>query len=190
MSLHSALALVCLASLGAGQSLRISVYAPAGTVNRYLATPVDREKATALLRGLKITRVFVEGRRGDQYVTPEALRTVRDDLLSRGFEVAGGVATVAGKSFGVPDSSSRVFLNFQAEKTQRDVAQFFAENAAIFDEVIVDDFYCTQDRSPESEKARGARSWSDYRRDLAGFPNRFDDAEAGAGSAPLLPADH
>jgi len=158
--------LLCLGPLGGAQPLRISVYAPAGTVNGYLANPEDRERSAALMHQLKVSKVFVEGRRGDQYVTPEVLRTVRDDLRSRGFEVAGGIATVAGKTFGVPDTSTRVFLNFQAEKTQREISQFFAEDAAIFDEVIVDDFYCTRDTSPESERARGARSWSDYRRDL------------------------
>ena len=76
--LGSALALLCLAPSGAGQSLRISVYATAGTVNRYLGTPADRDKAVALLRGLKVTRVFIEGRRGDQYVAPE----VADVLIS------------------------------------------------------------------------------------------------------------
>jgi hypothetical protein len=51
-------------------------------------------------------------------------------------------------------------------KTQRQIAEFFRENAGVFDEIIIDDFYCSEDTSPESDKARGARDWGQYRRDL------------------------
>jgi hypothetical protein len=58
------------------------------------------------------------------------------------------------------------WLNWESPKTQADVAGFFTENAPIFDELIVDDFFCTGDVSPESDLARAGRAWGDYRRDL------------------------
>lgn len=160
---------VCLLLIGAAaspQPLRISVYAPAGTVNRYLATAEDRARAAGVMQRFRATKVWVEGRRGDQYVKPELLREVRDDLIARGFQVSGGLTTVRGKTFGVASTGGRYWMNFQAEKTQRDIAEFFRENAAIFDEIMVDDFYATDDTSPESQEARGELSWSDYRRKL------------------------
>jgi hypothetical protein len=57
-------------------------------------------------------------------------------------------------------------LNWEHPKTQKDISQFFTENAPIFDDLIVDDFFCTGDTSQQSEQARGARSWGEYRRDL------------------------
>jgi len=73
---------------------------------------------------------------------------------------------VPGGTFGTPQKSGLGWLNWESRKTQLDVAGFFTENAPVFDELIVDDFYCTGDTSPESEQAKGARSWGVYRRDL------------------------
>jgi len=150
----------------AAQTLRISVYTPAGTVNRYLSTPADRAKAAGVIERFKVSKIWIEGRRGDQYVTPEVLTAARDDFRARGFLVSGGFTTIPGKTFGVPGNPGRTWLNFQAEQTQRDMIKFFNENAAIFDEIMVDDFYCTEDTSAESEKAKGNLSWSEYRRKL------------------------
>ena len=153
-------------ALAADAPLKLSVYATAGGVNRYLNTADGRERAVGALRHLGISKVFLEGRRGDAYVSPDTLRVVRDFFVERGVQVSGGIATVPGASFGVRQNERLGWLNYEAEKTQRDMAQFFAENAAVFDELIIDDFYCTADTSPESQKARGGRSWGQYRQDL------------------------
>ncbi|MEN6535609.1 MAG: hypothetical protein ABFD89_18240 [Bryobacteraceae bacterium] len=146
--------------------LRVSVYATADGVNKYLSTPADRAKTAEVLHRFHVSRVFVEGRRGDDYVQPELLREIRDDLLAHGFEVTGAIATVPGKTFGVRQNGDLGWMNFQAKKTQEDIAGFFRENAGIFGEIVIDDFFCTGDTSPESETARDGRSWAAYRQDL------------------------
>lgn len=160
------LAAFLLAGAAGAPPLRLSVYATAGGVNRYLETEAGREQAVRTLRRLGATKIFLEGRRGDEYVPPGKLRAVRDFLRAAGFETAGGIATVPGKTFGVRQQGPLAWLNYQNARTQRDVARFFTENAALFEELIVDDFYCTADVSEESERARGSRSWGEYRRDL------------------------
>jgi hypothetical protein len=57
-------------------------------------------------------------------------------------------------------------MNWEAEATRQGVAEFFRTNAAVFGDLVVDDFYCTMDASPESEKARAGRDWGEYRREL------------------------
>ena len=161
----TAILLLTFASLAQPQ-LRWSVYSTAGDVNRHFVPESARERTVAALKKLHIQHVFVEGRRGDEYVSPDNLRLVRDYLVKQGFAVSGGIATVPGKSWGVRQDTHLGWLNYQNPKTQQEIAQFFRENAAVFDEIIVDDFYCTGDTSPESEKARGSKAWGDYRRDL------------------------
>ncbi len=147
-------------------ALTLSVYATATDVLQHLAPPTVRTAALARLQALHVSRVFLEGRRGDEYVPPATLAEVRDFLAAHGLASAGGVATVPGAGFGVRQNEGLGWLNWEAEKTRRDVARFFTENAAVFDTLIVDDFFCTGDTSPVSEAARGARSWAAYRRDL------------------------
>ncbi|MGB9605944.1 MAG: hypothetical protein ACPL88_08715, partial [Bryobacteraceae bacterium] len=150
----------------AAQPLRVSVYVTAGGVETYLGSEEGRRKAVEMLRPLRVSRLFLEGRRGDECVAPDRLRAIADWLRREGFEVSGGIATVPGRNFGVRQNGGLNWLNFQSEKTQRDIAAFFRENAPLFDELIVDDFYCTADTSPESQQARAERSWADYRQDL------------------------
>lgn len=147
-------------------SLKFSVYATAGDVTRYLLDTAERGRAEAAMKRLNISRIFLEGRRGDEYVPPAQLRMLRQYFAGRGMETTGGIATVPGKVFGTRQNEKLGWLNWESEQTQKDIANFFRENAAVFDQLIVDDFYCTGDTSPESEKARGARSWGDYRQDL------------------------
>ncbi|MCP5518050.1 MAG: hypothetical protein H7A45_21885 [Verrucomicrobiales bacterium] len=146
--------------------LRLSLYATAGDILRHLATDEQRARALRQLGPLPVSRIFLEGRRGDEYVPPALLRTVRGFLEEHGIETAGGIATVPGSQFGVRQNEGLGWLNWQNPETRADVAAFFTENAPLFEELIVDDFFCTGDTSPESGAARGTRSWGEYRRDL------------------------
>lgn len=151
---------------GNSPTLRLSIYATAGDVLRFLATPEQRSNTLNRLRPLPVSRIFLEGRRGDTYVPPNVLVQVRDALEAEGIHCSGGIATVPGQHFGIRQNGGLSWLNWEAEKTRRDVAAFFSETAPIFSEIIIDDFYCTADTSPSSHAARGDRSWGQYRRDL------------------------
>lgn len=151
---------------GAEPALKISVYATAGGVQQLLATPESRQRAAEAMRRLGVTRVVLEGRRGDEFVPPETLSELRRQLSALGFETSGGIATVPGKSFGVRQQGALGWLNWEAAATRKGVEEYFRTNAAVFDELVVDDFYCTMDTSPESEQARAGRDWGVYRRDL------------------------
>ncbi len=150
----------------AGDRLRVSVYCTAGDVQHHLATPEGRQRVLLALQPLGVSRLFLEGRRGDEYVAPEQLREVRDFFASHKIQCSGGIATVPGQKFGVRQAGGLSWLNWESPKVRADVAGFFTENAPIFDTLIVDDFFCTGDVSPEADRARGSRSWEEYRRDL------------------------
>ena len=147
-------------------SLQLSVYCTAGDVEHYLGTAEARQQVLHVLQPLKVARLFLEGRRGDQYVSPAQLGELRDWFAAQGIRCSGGLATVPGANFGQRQQGGLEWLNWESRKTQTDVAAFFAENAPVFPELVVDDFFCTGDTSPEAAQARGARSWGQYRRDL------------------------
>jgi len=144
----------------------MSVYATAGDIQASLATPAARQRVLEQLAPLHVSRLFLEGRRGDEYVPPSLLTEIRDFFTARGITCSGGIATVPGDNFGVRQNGGLGWLNWEAARTQSDVRGFFVENAPVFSELIVDDFYCTADTSEPSERARGGRPWSQYRREL------------------------
>lgn len=150
----------------AAVDLQISVYCTAGDIQQHLMTDEGRQRVLSVLQPLGAARLFLEGRRGDEYVAPEVLKSLRAFFAVHHIECSGGIATVPGANFGVRQQGELGWLNWESSKTRFGVAQFFRENAPIFDELIVDDFYCTGDVSPVSATARGDRAWGDYRRDL------------------------
>ncbi len=147
-------------------ALKVSVYATAGGIQQLMATPEARLRAVEAMKRLGVTRVILEGRRGDEYVAPEQLQQLRSALDGLGLASSGGIATVPGKNFGVRQQGPLGWLNWEAGATRDGISGFFRENAAVFDELVVDDFYCTADASPESERMRAGRDWGLYRRDL------------------------
>ena len=153
-------------AFAAADDLRISVYCTAGDVLQHLATHDARQKVLRAIQPLNVSRLFLEGRRGDEYVAPDQLHAIREFFATKGIACSGGIATVPGANFGTRQTGDLAWLNWESTKTRASVAQFFTENAPVFDELIVDDFFATGDVSAESAAARGTRSWGDYRRDL------------------------
>ncbi|MCC7498737.1 MAG: hypothetical protein IT160_14240 [Bryobacterales bacterium] len=161
-----ALLLSLAVSVFAAGPLQLSVFAEAGDVKQYLSTAEGRQDAATRLKKLHITGIYLESRLADTYVPPEEMKPIRDFFLALGFRVSAGTVNTPGQHWGVRQKGPLLWLNYQAEKTQRDIRQTVHESASVFDEIIIDDDYCTEDTSPESEAARAGRGWGQYRRDL------------------------
>lgn len=142
------------------------VYVTAGQVEQRLSTPADRQAASEYFAEIGVDTVFIETMRSGREIDTELLVATRDDLLAHGFSVSAGVATTNGADFGVPSSTPGIWFNYEAEKTRNDLAAHIRRIAAIFDEIIIDDFWATDDESELSRNAKGERSWSEYRLDL------------------------
>jgi hypothetical protein len=148
----------------AGEPVRFGVYVTAGNVAPLLED--NGRDALALLHEHALRFVVLEVYRGGTAVPPATLAAARDLLQVHGYEVWGGIATVPGGDFGVHQKGPLGWFNYQAKKTQDDLAMLMREVAPVFDRFVVDDFLCTGDVSDESKDARGDRSWADYRRAL------------------------
>lgn len=146
------------------QSLRLSTYVTAHTVEQMFTTEAGRREVLSLLNCYGITKVYLEVYRGGLAITPGLIEISVRFLEDNGFEVAGGIATVPGKDFGVRQEGPLGWFNWQNQKTQDDLRKVIEDSAPFFDTFIVDDFLCTSDTSLESKAAKGERSWSEYRR--------------------------
>jgi len=146
--------------------LRLSVYITAQSVTNHFADDQGRRQAVSLMRSMGITKAYVEVYRGGLVVDETLLKTVIKYLQRSGFDVVGGIATVPGKDFGVRQEGRLGWFNWQNAKTQNDLKRVMQQTAGLFDEFIIDDFLCTADTSLESKRAKGDKTWSQYRRDL------------------------
>lgn len=146
--------------------LRLSVYLTSDSVQKLASDPAARANALAILKPLRISHVFLEFYRGGDIVDRPALESLRDFFIENGFEVTGGIATVPGGNVGLQQEAPLTWFNWQNPKTQEDIRRIISDAAPVFDNLIVDDFFCTSDLSAESQAAKGDRSWAEYRCDL------------------------
>ena len=148
------------------ETLRLSTYVTAHTVEQMFKTDEGKREVLSLLRCYGITKVYLEVYRGGLVIGPELIGPSVTFLEENGFEVAGGIATVPGNDFGVRQEGPLGWFNWQNPKTQEDLRKVIEDSAPFFNTFIVDDFLCTSDTSLESKAAKGERSWSEYRRAL------------------------
>jgi hypothetical protein len=148
------------------QILRLSTYVTAHTVEQMFNSEEGRIEVLSLLRCYGITKVYLEVYRSGLVIPPGQIEPAVKFLKDNGFEVVGGIATVPGNEFGVRQDGPLGWFNWQNQKTQDDLRKVIEDSAPFFDTFIVDDFLCTSDTSIESKKAKGERSWSEYRRAL------------------------
>lgn len=147
-------------------ALVLEVYATSGQVNQSFATEESRKAALEKFRALGITKVYLEVVRGGEHARPEILLAARDFFRANGVEAAAGVATLPGPDYGVGSNGTQYAMNYEAPETREALRGTMEFCAREFDEIIVDDFLMTDDESEVSVKARGDRSWSEYRLDL------------------------
>lgn len=148
------------------RDLRFGSYATSQQVEQLATSETFRARAWEAIRTMGITRLYVEVYRGGHTVSPDQLIYVRDWLREKGLDVVGGIATVPGGETGVHQEGPLDWFNWQNGKTQRDLEKIMRTAAPLFDTFIVDDFLCTGDVSEESKRAKGDRSWGEYRRAL------------------------
>ena len=154
------------------QGLSIQVYATAGQITPLLGTPEKRAKALEALRPFQVDKIYLEAIRGDERPEEKVLLESRDFFRAHGFRVATGITTIPGKTFGESANGDRYRLNYESPKTQEDMKKAFRYMASGFDEILIDDFFCTDDTSEISDRARGSRSWEAYRLELMPWVGR------------------
>ena len=149
-----------------GEDLRLGSYATSDQVERLATDEAFRDAVWATIERMGITKLYLEVYRGGHMVSPEQLVQMRDWCRERDISVVGGIATVPGGDVGVRQEGPLGWFNWQNVKTQRDLERIMRASAPVFDTFIIDDFFCTGDISAESERAKGDRSWGQYRREL------------------------
>ncbi len=147
-------------------AVEFQTYVTAQQVDTYLSTKEGLEQALSVFNDLDIKKVYIETLRSGHQPALSTLKSARDYFESHGLRVSGGITTTHGNQFGTPTNGSGYWLNYQNAKTQQDLRHHIERIAPLFDEIMIDDFFATDDQSEESIKAKGERSWPDYRMDL------------------------
>lgn len=111
-------------------------------------------------RQLHVDKIYLETHRDGVIVDEALLERLKKYFNDRGVQVAGGITYTI-------DEPNRFQTFCYSDPVQRAKAKQIAElTARHFDEIILDDFFFTSCKCDLCVKARGSRSWQDYRLQL------------------------
>ncbi|MBZ0257176.1 hypothetical protein K8I31_14005, partial [bacterium] len=125
--------ILAISSITHAQTVEFQTYVTAGEVEPLFSAPEQCQKSIAALKALNIKTVYLETIRGTQAPSLDVLAAARDALQAEGFRVSAGIATIFGDGFGVDSNRPGIWLNYQAEETQHNLADHISKIAPLFD---------------------------------------------------------
>jgi len=109
-----------------------------------------------------LDKVYIEPHRGNTDVSAEKIRAVKALFEERGIETAGGITT----TIQMPGHEKKSLLNsfcYTEAACRERLVEIVKATAALFNEIILDDFYFTACRCDHCIEAKGKKTWAEYR---------------------------
>jgi len=144
-------------------------------VRSYLSSEADLAEAIRWCQATAVTKVYLEEYRDGQQADGPTLMRARDRFRAAGFLASGCVTTTR---LGKPSAGRWGSLTCYTDPATQDHLQAVFEFAAgLFDEIMIDDFWCTDCTCSNCDAARASRTvaigpktypvagdtWPDYR---------------------------
>lgn len=143
--------------------LRISTLFTAQNVRDHLTSEQGLDDAVQWCKQTGVTHVFIEAFRNNYTADRQTLQRAQSRFTAEGFDVSGCVTTTR---VGKISTGWNVISCYTDQRTQSQLQKIFEYTASLFDEIMIDDFLFTDCECEECERARGDRSWADYRCEL------------------------
>ena len=139
----------------------VSIYIPVSIVNKFAEPGRLESEWQQISSQVNVDKVYIESQRSRELASDELLDKVKKFFVDHGVQVAGGITYSdvpdgwQFRSFCYTDASDREFIKKATEQLARH-----------FDEIILDDFYFVTTKNESDIKAKGNRSWTDFRLEL------------------------
>lgn len=145
------------AGVGPYRNFGVAVYCRVYEV-RQMKDPAYLERTWAAISPhLKINKVYLETHRDTVVVDQATLDQAKAFFASKGVRVAGGITITINES---NQFETYCYSNPEHRARLRQVVEFTAKN---FDEFILDDFFFTSCKCDLCIKAKGTKSWTQFR---------------------------
>ncbi|HEY4338728.1 MAG TPA: hypothetical protein VGM97_02165 [Steroidobacteraceae bacterium] len=138
-------------------AFKAAVYVRAYEVDRMKDDQWLQQSWSVVSRAVKVDKVYLETHRDKLLVDGATLEKAKAFFAARGIRTFGGITWTRNESnrfetFCYSNVADRAWVKHVAEETARH-----------FDDIILDDFFFTSCKSDEEIRARGNRTWTQYR---------------------------
>jgi hypothetical protein len=149
-----------LSGQGKYKNFKVSVYTRAYEVQKMKDPKWLDSTWTVISSQLDVDKIYLETHRDMIIVDPQTLEDAKRYFESKGLEVAGGI------TYTIDESNFFKTYCYTKPADRQKVKEIIEYTASHFNEVILDDFFFTSCKCSECVKAKGDKSWSEYRLDL------------------------
>jgi len=144
-------------------NFKTAIYCPVANLNAiHDLEAFDRDFAF-LEQHIRIDKVYLETYRGNEFISRERMLELKAFFEKRGIRTAGGITTSDAYHEEDLGYTSMCYTNEVHRNRLKDISEM---TAAIFDEIILDDFFFTNCKCASCAAAKGKRSWAEFRTEL------------------------
>ncbi len=154
------MSLLFAASVKGYDNFKVAVYAPARDVNRMRDAEWLEKSWDEISRQVKVDKIYLETHRDTMLVDEETINKAKKFFKDRAVEVAGGI------TYTIMESNRFKTFCYTTPEQRRRAKEVAEYTAKLFDEVILDDFFFTNCKCESCIKAKGKKSWPDFRLEL------------------------
>ena len=132
----------------------------------YYAAKADdaeiRRGVETYLKYLPLRKVYLENHRGETDIPVKRLKEIKAILEEYGVQVSGGITSTVLVDGEQKPSIFDTFC-YTDPRHRQEYLRIVREDAEVFDEIILDDFFFTSCRCELCIAAKGKQSWKDFR---------------------------
>ena len=142
------------------KNFKVSVYVRAAEVQKMKDQKWLDESWATISSQLDVDKIYLETHRDLLIVDDATIEKAKKFFMKQGIEVAGGITFTINES---NDFETFCYSDPEHRKMVQNIAEVTARH---FDEFLLDDFFFTSCKSEVEVKAKGAKSWTEYRLQL------------------------
>jgi hypothetical protein len=137
---------------------KTAIYIPVNVTQSLVDPQVFEHQFARAMSQVPFDKVYIEGYRDNHFASDAEIEAVKRQFQAKGIEVAGGVTLAAGGFNG-----QFMTFDYESPKDRDTCKRAMALMARHFDHVILDDFTFYTSKSDADIRAKGKRTWTDYR---------------------------
>ncbi len=146
--------------LHAYENFKVSVYCRAYEVKEMADPDYLEARWKELSSQMHVDKIYLETHRDLLIVDSSTLEAAKAFFAARGVRTAGGI------TYTIDESNRFETFSYANPEHRKKVQEIIEHTARHFDEVILDDFFFTSQKSAWDLKARGNRGWTEFRLEL------------------------
>ena len=140
------------------RNFNVAVYCPVGNLNAIGDLDKFEKDFRFFEKHVHIDKVYLETYRSNEFIDHGKMLRFKEFFKSKGIKTSGGITTT--DKHDILGFHTLCYTNEDHRNRIKKVSEF---TAGLFDEIILDDFYFTNCKCESCVKAKGSKSWSEFR---------------------------